>query len=260
MIAKIASDKAKPDGVLEVPVGTEADFLAPMPLRAMPFLGASTEKKLASVGLSTIGQVAAFSEQALISLLGPHGAVLLQRARGIDHAEVGDGHEGRKSISREGTFNEDVASGQKLRAVLRAYSESVASQLRENGWRTRTVSLKLRYGDFTTISRSVTLKRPANSNDAIYEAVEGLFEKVRESEVRAVRLIGVGLSNFVEDVRQLSLETTVDERQEKLSAAFDRVRTKYGSKSLQTGRTAFRGIGEDDHLLERRTGLSSQIH
>jgi DNA polymerase-4 len=261
MIAKIASDKAKPDGVLEVPAGTEAAFLAPMPLRAMPFLGASTEKRLGSLGISTIGQLAAFSETALVSLLGPHGAVLLQRARGVDHTPVGDGHEGRKSISREGTFNEDIASGQKLRAVLRAYSESVATTLREQGWRTRTVSLKLRYGDFTTISRSVTLKRPANSNDAIYAAVEGLFEKVRESEVRAVRLIGVGLSNFVEDVRQLSLETTVDERQEKLSAAFDTVRTKYGSKSLQTGRTAFRGIGEDDdRLLERRTGLSSQIH
>ncbi len=261
MIAKIASDKAKPDGLLEVAEGTEAAFLAPMPLRAMPFLGASTEKKLGSLGLSTIGQLAAFSESALVSLLGPHGSVLLRRAQGIDHSPVGDGHEGRKSISREGTFNEDVASGQKLRAVLRAYSESVASQLREKGWRTRTVSLKLRYGDFTTISRSVTLKRPANSNDAVYEAAVGMFEKLRTADPRAIRLIGVGLSNFVEDVKQLSLETTVDDRQEKLSAAFDRVRTKYGSKSLQTGRTAFRGIEEDDdRLLERQTGLSSQIH
>lgn len=261
MIAKIASDKAKPDGLLEVPEGTEAAFLAPLPLRAMPFLGASTEKKLGSLGLTTIGQLAAFSEQVLVSLLGPHGSVLLQRAQGIDDSPVGDGHEGRKSISREGTFNEDVASGQRLRAVLRAYSESVASQLREKGWRTRTVSLKLRYGDFTTISRSVTLKRPANSNDAVYEAAVGMFEKLRAADGRAVRLIGVGLSNFVEDVKQLSLETTVDDRQEKLSAAFDRVRTKYGSKSLQTGRTAFRGIGEDDDgLPERQTGLSSQIH
>lgn len=261
MIAKIASDKAKPDGVCEVGEGEEAAFLTPMPLRSMPFLGASTEKRLNSLGITTIGQLAAFSDGALNSLFGPHGAVLAQRARGIDHTPVGEGHEGRKSISREGTFNEDVASSQKLRAVLRAYSESVASQLREKGWRTRTVSLKLRFGDFTTISRSVTLKRPANSNDAVYEAVEDLFEKAREQDGRAIRLIGVGLSNFVEDVKQLSLETSVDEKQEKLSAAFDKMRTKYGVRSLQTGRTAFRGIAdEDDRLLERQTGLSSQIH
>jgi DNA polymerase-4 len=260
MIAKIASDRAKPDGLLEVLEGTEAAFLAPMPLRAMPFLGANTEKKLASVGLTTIGQLAAFSEQAIVSLLGPHGAVLLQRARGIDHATVGEGHEGRKSISREGTFNEDVASDAKLRSVVRAYSENVATQLREKGWRARTVSLKLRYGDFTTLSRSVTLKRPANSNDAVYEAANELFERLRAQDGRAVRLIGVGLSNFVEDVKQLSLETTVDEKQEKLSAAYYRVRTNYVTKSLQTGRTAFRGFDEDDRLLDRRTGLSSQIH
>jgi DNA polymerase-4 len=261
MIAKICSDRAKPDGLLEVPAGEEAAFLAPLPLRAMPFLGPSTEKKLASLGLSTIGQLAAFSDAALIAAFGPHGASLAQRARGIDHTPVGEGHDGRKSISREGTFNEDVASTDKLRAVLRAYSESVAKQLREQGGRARTVSLKLRFGDFTTISRSATLKRPANSNDAIYAAAADLLTKCRALDGRAVRLIGVGLSNFVEDVQQLSLEPSVDERQEKLSAAFDRVRGKYGTRSLQTGRTAFREVaGDDDRLVERQTGLSSQIH
>jgi DNA polymerase-4 len=262
MVAKIASDRAKPDGVLEVPAGGEAAFLAPLPIRAMPFLGPSTEKKLASLGISTIGQLAAFSEGALVSMFGPHGATLLHRAQGIDPTPVGGG-EGRKSISREGTFNEDTASERRLLAVLRAYSESIASQLRKNGLRGRTVSLKLRYGDFSTISRSSTLKRPANSNDAIYDAAKSLFDKSRASDRRAVRLIGVGVSNIIEDVQQLALEPGVDERQEMLSAAFDRVRRKYGTSSLQTGRTAFRdgSSQHDDAVLEeKRTGLSAQLH
>lgn len=260
MIAKIASDRAKPDGVLKVPEGTEATFLAPLPLRAMPFLGPSAETKLKGIGISTIGQLAALPDTALLALFGPHGPALGSRARGVDTTPVGEGHGGRKSISREGTFNEDVSSNQKLHAVLRAYSESVASQLREKGMRARTVSLKLRFGDFTTISRSATLKRPASSNDAIYEAAEALLDAARRQDGRAVRLIGVGLSNFVDDSHQLSLEPSVDERQEKLSAAMDRVRTKYGTRSLQTGRTAFRDFAESDDLQEKQTGLSSQLH
>ena len=87
------------------------------------------------------------------------------------------------------------------------------------------------------------------------------LQRARQQDGRAIRLIGVGLSNFVEDVTQLSLETSVDEKQEKLSAAFDKMRTKYGARSLQTGRTAFRGVAEDDdRLLERQTGLYSPIH
>lgn len=261
MIAKISSDRAKPDGIFEVRAGEEAAFLAPLPLRAMPFLGPSTEKKLTALGIRTIGQLAAFSEATLMGMFGPHGAVLLQRARGIDPTPVGDGSERRKSISREGTFNEDVASDEKLRSVLRAYCESVARTLRAEGGRARTVTLKLRFADFSTISRSATLTRPANSDDAVYATAVRLLELARSADRRPVRLIGVGLSNFAEDAKQLSLEPDVDERQEKLSAAFDRVRTKYGAKSLQTGRTAFRDIATDDEwLLERQTGLSSQLH
>ena len=172
MIAKIASDRAKPDGVLDVEQGRKQ--LSWRRCRCGRCRsGASAEKKLRGPGISTLGQLAAFSDScSSVSLACVDGPVLAQRARGIDHAAVAEGHDGRKSISREGTFNEDVASGQKLRSVLRAYSESVAGQVREEGLRARTVSLKLRYGDFTTISRSATLKRPANSNDAIYEAVE----------------------------------------------------------------------------------------
>ena len=260
MVAKVASDAAKPDGVCLVPEGGEAAFLAPMPLRALPMLGPSTEKKLQSLGLTTLGQLAAVPEKTLEGLFGPHGPVLGLRARGIDPSAVGgDGHTA-KSISREGTFSYDVSDPQHLRAVLRAFSESVGSQLRKQGRRARTISLKLRYEDFTTLSRSVTSPRPLNSDDAIFDAANGLLSKIRQAERRPVRLIGVGASNFVDDAVQLSLEPSKELKSEKLALTFDQVRKKYGTRSIQTGRTAFdKSTKDEDRLFDRHTGISSQI-
>lgn len=259
LVAKVASDRAKPDGVLEVAPGDEAAFLAPMPLRALPMLGASMEKRLKQVGVTTLGQLAALPPHTLETLFGRHGAVVAARARGLDSTPLGGGADS-KSISREGTFAEDVADPARLRAVLRGFSESVGGQLRQAGRRARTVSLKLRYGDFTTLSRSVTLARPASSDEAIYESAIALLDAVRKQDARAVRLIGVGVSNLVEDTVQLALEPGADERKESLSAAIDRVRAKYGRRSLQTGRTAFdRVTGGDSWRHERSVGLSSQM-
>ena len=257
-VAKVASDKAKPDGVCEVPLGNEAAFLAPLPLRDLPFLGASTEKRLNQLGITTVGQLADLSEGALEALFGQHLRQLAGRCRGIDPAPVA-GREPQRSISREGTFAADVADPAHLRAVLRGFSESVGSQLRSQARRARTNSLKLRYDDFTTVSRSLTLKRPTNSNEAIFEAGNRLLEALRQRESRPVRLIGVGASNLVSAEVQLALEPSPDERFESLSAAFDRVRGKYGNRSLQTGRTAFDSATQDDRILEKNTGLSSQI-
>ncbi len=238
LVAKVASDKAKPDGVCLVPEGTEAAFLAPMPLRALPMLGPSTEKRLASLGLTTLGQLAAVPVTTLEAMFGPHGGVISARAQGVDPSRVGGEHTA-KSISREGTFAADVADPAHLRAVLRSFSESVGAQLRRQGRRSRTVSLKLRYEDFTTVNRSVTLPRPVNSDEAIFDAANGMLERLRQAERRPVRLIGVGTSNLVDDAVQLSLEPSRETKSESLSAAFDKVRGKYGSGSLQTGRTAF---------------------
>ena len=142
----------------------------------------------------------------------------------------------------------------------RVFSGSVGSQLRRAGRRARTVSLKLRYEDFTTINRSVTLPQPVNSDDGIYEAANGLLSKLRQAERQPVRLIGVGTSNLVNDAVQLSLEVSRESRSESLSATFDKVRGKYGTRSLQTGRTAFDGtVRQRDDLFERNTGMSSQI-
>jgi DNA polymerase-4 len=259
LVAKVASDKAKPDGMLEVLPGEEAAFLAPMPLRALPLLGQSAEKRLHQIGITTLGQLAAMPASALESLFGRHGAVLGQRARGIDASPV-HGGDPQKSISREGTFSADVSRPAELRAVLRGFSESVGSQLRAQGRRARTVSLKLRLDDFSTISRSLTLRRPVNSNEAIFAAANQLLEAARAADNRPVRLIGVGLSSLVAADVQLALQPSRDERLESLSRTFDRVRQKYGRRSLQTGRTAFsESTSDDESVFEKKTGLSSQI-
>ena len=259
VIAKVASDRAKPDGVLAVPVGEEAAFLAPMPLRRLPMLGPSAEKRLNQLGISTLGQLAALAPSALDGVFGRHGGALVERARGIDPTPVA-GSDHSKSISREGTFSSDVAAPRQLRAVLRGFSESVGSQLRAQERRARTITLKLRFADFTTISRSLTLQRSINGNEAIYAAAAELLEAVRAVEKRPVRLIGVGASNLVGVDVQLALEPSRDERLESLSRAFDRVRGKYGLRSLQTGRTAFDEATADDALFDKNTGLSSQIN
>jgi DNA polymerase-4 len=259
LVAKVASDHAKPDGVCLVPEGGEADFLAPLPLRALPKLGASTEKRLAGLGLLTLGQLAIVPATTLEAMLGPHGAVVGARARGIDPSRLGGEHNA-KSISREGTFSADVADPEHLRSVLRVFSESVGSQLRKSGRRARTVGLKLRYEDFTTISRSVTMGQPVNSDEAIFDAANGMLSKLRQAVRRPVRLIGVGTSNLVDDAVQLSLDDSRGTKAESVSATFDKVRGKYGTRSLQTGRTAFDGtVRRRDDLFERNTGLSSQI-
>jgi DNA polymerase-4 len=139
LVAKVASDRAKPDGVCMVPPGTEAQFLAPMSLRALPMLGPSTEKRLASLGLVTLGQLAAVPDATLEAMLGPHGPILGARARGVDNSRVGGEHNA-KSISREGTFAADVADPQHLRSVLRVFCESVGAQLRRQRRRARTIS------------------------------------------------------------------------------------------------------------------------
>jgi DNA polymerase-4 len=165
-----------------------------------------------------------------------------------------------RSISREGTFAADVVDVEHLQAVLRSFSESVGSQLRQQGRRARTITLKLRYEDFTTLSRSSTMRRPVSSNESIYEAADALLVRLRNVERRPVRLIGVGASGLVDDVVQLSLEPTAESKSESLSAAFDKVRGKYGTRSLQTGRTAFdASTRKDDNVFDRSTGLASQI-
>lgn len=259
-VAKIASDAAKPDGFLEVPPGHEAAFLAPLPVRRLPGVGPRVEAELAAIGVRTLGRLASLPETRLRSLFGRHGPRLAERARGVDLSPVAPLEAPPRSVSREGTFASDVSDGAVLRAVLRSYCESVGADLRRRGRRARSLTLKLRYGDFTTITRSLTLGPPAHADDVLYREAEALLVTALARDRRALRLIGFGVSNLVEDAVQLPLEEARWQRLERLDRAVDRLRLKYGRRCLQRGRTLF-----DSLLLPpqwdqgRRTGLSSQI-
>ncbi len=258
-VAKIASDAAKPDGLLAAPAGREAVFLAPLLVRRLPGVGPRVEAALARIGIRTLGQLASLPDGTLRALFGRHGPRLAERARGLDPSPVVPLEGPPKSVSREGTFASDIAEVAALRAVLRSYCESVGADLRRRRRRARSLTLKLRYGDFTTITRSVTLDRPAHADDILYRAAETLLEGALARDGRALRLIGFGASNLAEDAVQLPLEEARWQQLEQLDRAVDRLRLKYGRRCLQRGRTLFEPLlsfGRRDH--GRKTGLSSQ--
>ncbi len=259
-VAKIASDAAKPDGLLVVPFGGEAEFLAERPVRDLPGLGPKAEAELARKGVRTLGQLARMPEAQLTSLFGTWGPSLGRRARGIDQAEVPRERGAAKSVSREGTYEKDIEDRQVLLATLRGFAESVGAELRRSQRRTRRVTLKLRYGDFTTITRSHTFDRPTFGDDVLYGQAAELLAQALTKDNRPVRLIGLGTSNFTDDTVQLDLFDTDWQSNEDLLHNIDRLRKKYGRRVLETGLTFFDENSNSAHFdPDRRTGLSSQI-
>ena len=249
--AKVGSDRAKPDGLIEVPLGGDAAFLAPLPVRDLPFVGPKFAQALALAGIRTVGEAAAQDPRWLAAQFGASGAMLADRARGIDPAPVLAGGRGRKQISREVTFGEDVADPGRLRAVLREHAERVGGDLRARGKRARTITLKLRWQDFTTLSRSQTLERPAQATSAILDAALALLDEVvRHEGFHPVRLIGLGVTNLVEDVVQLELLEAVSgrapagradmQRQERIDRVLDALRERYGDDSVWRGTSNLR--------------------
>lgn len=242
LVAKIATDVGKaavrsgdyPNAVMIVPPGHEADFLAPLPARALWGVGPKTEQTLAGLGLRTIGDIALWPEQDLLKRFGKGGVELARHARGIDERAVSPWRE-TKSISAETTFSRDIADGAALRRTLREQSEEVGRRLREAALAGTTVKLKLRWPDFTTISRQVTLSQATDLDDEIGGAVERLFE-AEWRPGRAVRLLGVGVSGLGPPARQLNLFDESTEKNRKLLETVDRLRDKYGHKVLKRGR------------------------
>lgn len=236
LVAKIASDMKKPDGLVIVPPGEERKFLAPLPIEKMPFAGTKTREALKPLGVRTIGDLAALSPYVLKSRLGSHGEALHQYARGIDTREVELPQEA-KSISRETTFAEDTLDIAFIKATLRYLSERVGAELRGGGRRARCVTLKLRYSDFDTITRSRTLQETFADDQTIFDVVSQLLDKALVQRKRLVRLVGVGVSGLAGGERQLSMLDGSAERREQLSLAMDKLRRRYGFGTIQRGDT-----------------------
>ncbi len=239
LIAKISSDMGKPNGILWVPAGAEAAFLAPLPVRKMPGVGKVTENALHSLGILTIGQLADFDLVLLEGKFGKWGSAMHEKACGIDaggwfEGEVGEDDD-PKSISHEHTFGRDTADATKLRSTLARLSEMVGRRVREQGFYARTIQLKLRYTDFTTITRAHTLHTSTNLDTEIFECVVSLFEK-NWSQGRTVRLLGVQVSQLeTKQGQEDLLQAPQQRRWSRVLEAADHLRDKYGDSSVMLG-------------------------
>lgn len=189
LLAKVASDQDKPGGLTVVRPGEEAAFLAPLPVRALWGIGPVTARKLAEMKVTTVGQLAAVSEDELRARFGRHGASMARQARGVDERPVVVEREA-KSVSQEMTFSRDLSDAQALRRHLWRLSQGVARRLQGAELAAGTVALKLRYADFTTLTRQMTLDVPTDDERVIYRAALALLRRAWQRG-RPVRLLGV---------------------------------------------------------------------
>jgi DNA polymerase IV len=231
LVAKIATEVGKPDGLVVVPHGLEAEFLAPLPVQMLWGVGPKTLERLAGLGVTTIGDLAAVPAQSLTIRLGERGPDLAARARGEDHRPVVAEHE-PKSMSAETTFERDISDPQRLAQTLLRLSEEVGRRLREDQLAGRTVKIKVRWPDFTTLTRQTRLAQATDQDGEIYQAAHRMMEAVWQAG-KAVRLLGVGVSDLGPLIRQLSLFDAEWERDERLLRAIDQIRGKYGRSALQ---------------------------
>jgi DNA polymerase-4 len=229
-VAKIGSDLNKPRGFVVVRPGGEAAFLAPLPLRRLPGLGPATETSLGGLGIHTLGELAALPLEAVQRRVGSaQGRSIWERARGIDTAPVV--LPGRpQSVSREETFDRDLSARALLVQRVAELSADVAARLRAGGWTARTVTLKLRYHDFATISRQHSLLAPTASDTEVRDAAEALLDAAWNGA--PVRLLGVGVSGL-EDASQLDLFAAP--RSGRIDETLDALRARYGNNAIRRG-------------------------
>jgi len=239
-IAKVASDLEKPDGLVVVAPGGEADFLAPLPVSRLWGAGRVTTADLESMGIRTIGQLAAIPPSHLRSRFGRGGALLSALAHGVDERAV-EPFAPPKSMGAEETFELDHRDVERLRATLRGQAERVARELRAEGYAGRTVTLKLRFADFSTITRSHT-SDPTQDGLTVYREARALLDRVVLRQ--PVRLIGLSVSGLgPAGEGQLALLGPDAVRRERLARALDRLVERFGEESIRPATTLFRGGG-----------------
>ena len=244
LVAKVCSGKAKPHGVLYAVPGQEAKLLAPLDVRDIPGVGKATEQKLHSLGILRVGDMTKFDDSFLETHLGKWGLALAGKARGEDAGAWFAGTigeiEGPKSISHEHTYNIDTCDIEQIEATLMRLSEMVGRRLREHKLRARTLQLKLRYKDFTTITRAHSVDEPTQLDNEIFHHIQSLFHANWKKGVE-VRLLGVQASSFASRSSQTDfLEDQGRGKWEQALSAVDRVRDKFGETSITLG-TGMRG-------------------
>lgn len=203
LVAKVASDQDKPGGLTVVRPGDEARFLAPLPVRVLWGIGPVTARQLAALGVSTVGDLARLPEAELQQRFGQQGIAMSRQAHGIDRRPVATEHE-IKSVSQERTFSRDLVDARVLQEHLRRMSEMVAERLERHELAAATIALKLRYADFSTLSRQTTLAVPTCDAHVIYQAAQALLDRAWQQN-RPVRLLGVAARNLSPPAGQLPL-------------------------------------------------------
>jgi len=235
MVAKIASDFSKPDGLLEVKEGEVVSFLAPLPIERLWGVGPKTAEVLHRRGIKTIGDIAAMSAVELKERFGEHGEHLFDLARGIDDRDVIEDEE-VKSVSHEHTFEVDTADPEEILRVLSELSENVSRRLRKSGLKGRTITVKIRLKGFQTFTRAETLSERTNFADVIFPTAKEIFKKFYVGGMQ-VRLIGVRVNNFEDAYVQESLFTSPkDERREKIHSVLDKIKDKFGEDAIGRGK------------------------
>jgi DNA polymerase IV len=237
LVAKITSDQAKPNGIMWILPGTEAAFLAPLDVRKVPGVGKVTEKNLHAFGIRKVGDLAKLDDRFLEDRFGKWGLALAGKSRGLDaggwfDTEIGE-DAGPKSISHEHTFSVDTADREQIEATLARLCEMVGRRLREHELAARTIQLKLRYSDFSTITRAHSVSRPTALDTELYTEVRELFRRNWRPGA-AVRLVGVHASSWA-DAAEEQLDLLGDGGHDKWRGALkaaDKLRDKFGESAV----------------------------
>jgi DNA polymerase-4 len=245
LVAKMATDFGKvssgytdspPNAIQIVPHGKEKEFLAPLPVDALWGVGPKTAAKLIEMNINTIGDLVFIPEDVMVKRFGKWGYAISQRSRGIDDRPISIQHTA-KSVSQETTFAKDILDEETLLKTIQRLSNHVSRRLAKKHLQATTIKIKLRWADFTTITRQVTISQPTNKENVIYKSAEKLFQNAWNSG-KPVRLIGVGVSGLATE--QLNLwdhqtKITDMKTQKRLSSAINDLREKFGDSVLQWG-------------------------
>jgi DNA polymerase-4 len=236
-LAKLASDLDKPDGFVVITKENKQQILDPLPVSRIWGVGKVTEKALKSKGIDTIRQLREAPPEILRSVFGDQTPHVLRLAQGVDNREVESSKEA-KSISSEETFATDIADKDILLDVLLHQVEDVAQRLRLSDLEAKTITLKLRYDDFQTVTRSSTFDQPTNTTKTFWQEAQEVFLNWHKKSAGPLRLLGFGVSGLVKTVssQHQLFPDSEEEKQKRLDEAFDKIRNKFGHDALRRGK------------------------